>query len=105
MSKGNSNTKSLAYTSLVRPILEYGAAYWDPCRLDRVQTKAAQITDHTKNCDWETLDQRKTIARLCTHFKAYSAERAWKAIRDRVRRPCCLSLSCSENLGQEAKNG
>jgi hypothetical protein len=27
--KGNSNTKSLAYTSLVRPILEYGAACWD----------------------------------------------------------------------------
>jgi hypothetical protein len=30
--KGNKNTKSLAYKSLVRPILEYGAAYWDPYR-------------------------------------------------------------------------
>jgi len=29
---GNKNTKSLAYTSLVRPILEYGAACWDPYR-------------------------------------------------------------------------
>ena len=28
--KGNKNTKSLAYTSLVRPILEYGVACWDP---------------------------------------------------------------------------
>ena len=28
--KGNKNTKSLAHTSLVRPILVYGAAYWDP---------------------------------------------------------------------------
>ena len=28
--KGNKNTKSLAYTSLVRPILEYSAACWDP---------------------------------------------------------------------------
>jgi hypothetical protein len=43
LKKGNSNTKSLAYTSLVRPILEYGAACWDPYRegqinaLDRVQ--------------------------------------------------------------------
>jgi hypothetical protein len=26
--KGNKNTKSLAYTSLVRPILEYGAAFF-----------------------------------------------------------------------------
>jgi hypothetical protein len=30
--RGNKNTQSLAYTSLVRPILEYGAACWDPYR-------------------------------------------------------------------------
>ena len=30
--KGNKNTKSLAYTSLVRPILEYGEACCDPYR-------------------------------------------------------------------------
>jgi hypothetical protein len=41
--KGNKNTKYIAYKSLVRPILEYGAACWDPYRecqinaLDRVQ--------------------------------------------------------------------
>jgi hypothetical protein len=40
--KRNSNTKSLAYVSLVRPIQEYGAFCWDPYRegqinaLDRV---------------------------------------------------------------------
>jgi len=41
LKKGNRNTKSLAYTSMVYSILEYGAACWDPCRgqinaLDRV---------------------------------------------------------------------
>jgi hypothetical protein len=36
LKKGNSNTKSLAYTSLVRPILEYGAACWDPYRKGQV---------------------------------------------------------------------
>jgi len=47
--------------SLVCPVLEYGAACWDPCRegqinaLDRVQTKAAQFANHTKDSDWETL--------------------------------------------------
>jgi len=30
LKKCNSNTKSLAYMSLVRPILQYGAACWDP---------------------------------------------------------------------------
>jgi len=48
LKKGNKSAKRLAYTSLVCPILEYGAACWDPCRgqinvLDRVQTKAANL--------------------------------------------------------------
>ena len=43
LKKRNSNTKSIAYMSLVRLILEYGAACWDPysegqiTALDRVQ--------------------------------------------------------------------
>ena len=95
--KGSRNTKRLAYTSLVRPILEYGVACWYPCSegqinaLDRVQTKAAQFINHTKDSDWETLAQPRMIARLCALFKAYSVERAWKAIHDRVRRPYYLS--------------
>jgi hypothetical protein len=32
LKKGNINTKSTAYTSPVRPILEYGEACWDPYR-------------------------------------------------------------------------
>jgi len=55
LKKGNINTKSLAYISLVRPILEYGAACWEPYRegqitaLDRVQKKAAKFAHHTTN--------------------------------------------------------
>jgi hypothetical protein len=33
LKKGNRNTKSLANTSLVCPILEYEAACWDPYRI------------------------------------------------------------------------
>jgi len=90
--KGNRNVKSLAYTSLERPVLDYGSAYWDSCRegeineLDRVQKKAAQFTNHTKDSDWETFAQRRTIARLCALFEAISGERAWKAKRDGLRR-------------------
>jgi hypothetical protein len=56
--------------------------------LDRVQTKAAQFTNHTKDFNWETLSQRRTIACICALFKAYSGERAWTAIRDRLQRSC-----------------
>jgi hypothetical protein len=61
LKEGNRNTKSLAYTSLVRPVLGYGAACWDPCRevqiivSDRENRKATQFTNHTKDSDWETL--------------------------------------------------
>jgi len=41
--------------------------------------------------DWETLVQRRTIARLCVRFKAYSGERAGKTTYDRLRRPYYLS--------------
>jgi hypothetical protein len=49
LKKGNSNTKSLAYISLVYPSLEYGAACWEPYMQgktrasDRVQKKAADL--------------------------------------------------------------
>jgi hypothetical protein len=80
---------------LVRLILEYVFACWDPCRegqinaLDWVQKKGAQFTNRTEDSHWETLVQRRTIPRLCSLFKAYSGERAWKAIRDRLRRTFC----------------
>jgi len=84
LKKVSRNTESLAYTSLVCLILEYASACWDPCRegqinaLDLVQKKAAQFTNHKKDSDWETLAQRRTIARLCALFKVYSGERLGK---------------------------
>jgi len=97
LKKGNSNTKSLAYMSLVRPILEYGAACWDPYRkrqisvLDRVQKKAAKFAHHTNNPTWETFASRRKLSRICVLLKAYSGERAWKPIGDRLQRPHYLS--------------
>jgi hypothetical protein len=73
---GNSNTKSLADTSLVGPFLEYGAACWDPFRkgqinaLDRVQNMAIKFAEHRNYSNWETLTQRRKIARICFLFKA-----------------------------------
>ena len=75
--KGNKNTKSLAYRSLVRPILEYGAACWDPYRecqisaLDRVQNKAAKFAHHSGGSDWKSLAQRRKIAHVCALQRVY----------------------------------
>jgi hypothetical protein len=83
--------------SLVRPILEYGAACWDPYRegqitaLDRVQMEAAKFAHHTNSSNWETLASRRKLSRICALFKSYSGERAWKAIGDRLKRPHYLS--------------
>jgi hypothetical protein len=35
--------------------------------------------------------QCRKRARLCTLFKAYTGEQAWRAIRDRLQGPCYLS--------------
>ena len=95
--KGNKNTKSLAYTSLVRPILEYGAACWDPYRecqinaLDHVQNKAAKFAHHSGGSDLESLAECRKIARMYALYKAYTGERAWKAKGDRLQAPSYLS--------------
>jgi len=97
VNKGNKNTKNLAYTSLVRPILEYGAACWDPYRecqisaLDRVQNKAAKFAHCLGRTKWESLAQRRKTARMCELYKAYDGDRAWKEIRDRLHAPSYLS--------------
>jgi hypothetical protein len=74
---GNSNTICLAYMSLVHPIPEYGALYWDPYRegqinmLDHVQKKPAKFANHTNNSGWETLAQCNKVVHICTLFKTY----------------------------------
>ena len=70
----------------MRPFLEYGAACWDPYKevqikaLDCVQRKEAKFAHHTNVSVWETLTQRRKIARICVLLKLYSGERAWKAV-------------------------
>jgi hypothetical protein len=61
LKKGSSNTKSFAYTLLVRQILKYGVVYWAPYRigqinaLDHVQNTVAKFSHHRNDSNWETL--------------------------------------------------
>ena len=97
LKKGGNNTKHLAYTALVRPKLEYGAMCWDPYRegqvssLSRVQRRAAKFANNKNGSGWETLAQCRLIARICALLKAYTGRWAWKAIGDRILKPCYLS--------------
>jgi hypothetical protein len=80
LKKENSNTKSLAYTTLFRPVLEYALSCWDPYRegwinaLYRVQNKTAKYSHQRNDLNWESLAQRRKISRLCVLLKAYTGQ-------------------------------
>jgi hypothetical protein len=67
LKNGNKNMKSLAYTSLVCLILEYGAAHWNlylECQisaLDCMQKKVAKFAHHMSSLVWESLAQGRKI--------------------------------------------
>ena len=82
--------KAATYTSVVRPVLEYAAPVWDPCRqadikaLEQVQRRAARYvyndyTSRTPGCvaemvnelGWESLQDRRQISRLSLLYKAH----------------------------------
>ena len=79
------------------PILACGAECWDLYRegqviaSDRVQKQAANFATRTNESVWETLVQRREIARIWALFKEYTGERAWKATGDRLQGTCYLS--------------
>jgi len=97
LKKGNSISRSLAYMSLTRLILEYVATCSDPywegqiSALDRVQKKAAKFSHKTNSSNWKILASRRKLSRICALFKAYSGERAWRATGDRLQLPHYLS--------------
>jgi len=78
LKKGKNNTKRLAYTALVRPILEYGAVCWNPYRegqvspLNRVQKRAAKFENNINESGWETLAQRRLSPRICAPFSRHT---------------------------------
>jgi len=56
-----------------------------------VQKKAAKFAYHKNSSNCETLASLRKLSHICTLLKAYSGERAWKAIGDRLQRPHYLS--------------
>jgi hypothetical protein len=64
----------------VRPRPEYRAGCWDLYKedsvgaLNRLQKRAAKFAN-THQTGWETLAERKMVARLCALYKAYTGGR------------------------------
>ena len=87
------NIKQQAYTSLVRPILEYSCTAWDPylkkhiSALESVQKKAARfvkgnyqlkasVSNLLQELNWLSLQDRRTAARLTMLYKINSGDLA-----------------------------
>ncbi|KAJ4444068.1 hypothetical protein ANN_05857 [Periplaneta americana] len=74
---GSDKSKEIAYKSLVRPVMEYGAACWDPYRLEHIKTlekiqkRALKCCRKNSPLKWDTLTDRRTRIRLCAMFKTY----------------------------------
>jgi len=79
------DTKRTGYLTLVRPIMEYAASFWDPYyntdiyKLEKVQSRAAQwiVSDYSRNSvtsflsslGMPTLQQRRKVSRLTLFYK------------------------------------
>ena len=68
--------KNIAYKTLVRPQLEYCSPIWDPYEkghillLEKVQRRAARfVTNMVSNIGWQSLEERRAIARLTLMYK------------------------------------
>ena len=80
-------TKAKAYTTIVRPVLEYASTVWDPHqanhieKIEAIQSRAARfvrrdydrhssVSGMLKELNWPTLKERRYIARTCLFHKA-----------------------------------
>jgi hypothetical protein len=70
---------------------------WKPMQKCWMRKEAAKFAHHRNDSNWETLKQRRNISRIYALFKAYMGERAWRAMAERLERPCYLSRVDHDN--------
>jgi hypothetical protein len=91
LKNGYNNRKCLAFTTLVRLILDYGVVCWDlhsegqVSALNRMQKRAAKFENNINKYCWENMAQRRFIS------KGMHRGTVLKAIGERFLKPCYLS--------------
>ena len=110
LAKCSEDVKSRAYTTLVRPQLEYASASWDPAtqtnilELEKIQRRAVRfvfniydrgvtsITEKRKELGWPTLEYRRKAKRLTLFHKAVHGK-----VAINITAPVCDRSSRTEN--------
>jgi len=128
--KAPTNVKSTAVFTLVRPILEYGGAVFDPnekgliAAIEMVQRRAARfctnrygLTDSVgemlKILDWDSLELRRMANRLSLFSRVYSKTACLSDLVSMINPPDYVSLRkdhqhklalirCSKEVGQSS---
>jgi len=124
------NVKTVAYFALIRPLLEYASAVWDPkdrglvSTLEMVQRKAARfctnrygmtdsVTDMLSTLKWDSLELRRKANRLSLFSRVYSGGNGLEDLTARTRPPNYVSarndhqhkvaeIRCSKNVGSSS---
>ena len=113
----NRQLKTTAYETLVRPQLEYASTVWDPYtqtniyQLEKVQRRAARytlnrynntssVTDMLQELNWQTLENRRKLARLTMMYKIRQGLVILDNASDRLR-PSIRSSRASHDQAYE----
>jgi hypothetical protein len=126
LSKSSQIVKETAYTSIVRPTLEYSSSVWDPYHIgqihaiEMVQRKAARfclnryqrmdsVSAMLDELKWNSLASRRRACRLSTFSKVFNNQSGLEDLSSHlIRAPQDLryshefrvnSLTCSQNYG------
>jgi hypothetical protein len=128
--KAPTNVKTVAYFALIRPILEYACAVWDPSglglvsSLEMVQRKAARfctnrygatdsVTEMLGTLRWDSLELRRKANRLSLFSRVYNKDSSLEDLSARMSPPDYTSsridhqhkvalIRCSKNVGQQS---
>ncbi len=126
LSKAKPNVKNLAYFSLIRPVMEYASAVWDPSHVglinsvEVIQRMAARfctnrygrldsVTDMIEDLGWTSLSSRRYANRLSLFSAVYARKDGFSDLSDQLHqanyyarkdhKAKVAEIKCNKNIG------